>query len=263
MDTILVIEPDAAQYRQIEAVLEREGLWPQQAVTARDALHRVTGGGHALVIVAHDIADVDGATIVAAMRATGVSVPILATDSAGSIERCLRMLKAGADDYQPSSIDFEELGARALALLRRQSRAPLPVDPAASAHLHAAGIVLDRIRRVVFVDSTLVMLRPTEFRLLEFLMQNQDRVVTRRMILEAVWQHHFDPGTNLIEVHVKQLRSKLHDRDGKRFIRTVRRAGYYFSGDGDGEAAGRAAPSHDAAPRARADTGRMADSLPA
>lgn len=262
MSQILVIEPDDAQYRQIEAVLEREGLWPQQAVTARDALHRVTGGGHALVIVAHDIADVDGPTIVAAMRATGVNVPILATDASGSTERCLRMLKAGADDYQPLPIDFEELGARALALLRRQSRAPAPADPAASAQLHAAGIVLDRIRRIVFVDSTLVMLRPTEFRLLEFLMQNQDRVVTRRMILEAVWQHHFDPGTNLIEVHVKQLRAKLHDPNGKRFIRTVRRAGYYFSGDSDGAGADRE-PNRGAAPRARVDAGRMTGRLPA
>lgn len=263
MSHVLVIEPDDAQYRRIEAVLAQEGLWPQQAVTARDALHRVTGGGHALVIVAHDIADVDGPTIVAAMRATGVSVPILATDAAGSIERCLRMLKAGADDYQPSPIDFEELGARALALLRRQSRAPLPADPAASAQLRAAGIVLDRIRRIVFVDSTLVMLRPTEFRLLEFLMQNQDRVVTRRMILEAVWQHYFDPGTNLIEVHVKQLRGKLHDPDGKRFIRTVRCAGYYFSGDGDVEGAGHAEPNGGATPRARHCAARMAGSLPA
>ncbi|ALK30216.1 response regulator transcription factor [Burkholderia plantarii] len=243
MTRILTIEPDAPLARRIAASLAREALTVEHAATAREALHHVTGGDYALVTVTHDIADIDGPTLVAAMRATGVALPILALDPDGSIERCVRMLKAGADDYQPFPLDFDELGARVHALLRRRDRPPAASTPEAAAQLRAPGIMLDRIRRIACVDATLVMLRPTEFRLLEFLMLNPDRVVTRRMILEAVWQHHFDPGTNLIEVHVKQLRKKIHDPAGRRFIRTVRRAGYYFSGEAAPD------PREDEAPR--------------
>lgn len=231
MSRILVIEADRQALRDIAQSLQRQGLSADDTASARDALYRVTSGAYALVIVAYDLPEIDGPALVAAMRATGLSVPMLAIDAQGSIERCVRMLKAGADDYQPFPLDLEELGARVLALLRRQARPPAPANDAAAARLQAGGIVLDRIRRIALVDATLVELRPTEFRLLEFLMLNADRVMTRRMILEAVWQHHFDPGTNLIEVHVKQLRAKLRDPNGRRFIHTVRRAGYYFSGD--------------------------------
>ncbi|NIE82510.1 MULTISPECIES: response regulator transcription factor [unclassified Burkholderia] len=141
----------------------------------------------------------------------------------------MRRSRSGEDDYLSSPFVDEELAARVMALYRRQSRArPSPLaEP--MLQLHAPGITLDRIRRVALIGSTLVMLRPTEFRLLEFMMLNPQRTVTRRMNLEAVWQRNFDPGTNVVEVHIKQLRSKLYDRDGSRFIRTVRgSSGYYF-----------------------------------
>jgi two-component system OmpR family response regulator len=231
MTRIFTVVPDDRVSRQIATSLQLEGFLVDSAITARDALYSVTGGGYELVIVEYSIADIDGPTLVSAMRATGVSVPILGVDADGNVERCVRMLKSGADDYQSSPLDFEELGARVQGLLRRRTRAQPSGIAGAVAQLQAASITLDRIRRTVIVDSKPVMLRPTEFRLLEFLMLNQNCVMTRRIILETVWQRKFNSVTNVIEVHIKELRKKIEDPAGTRFIRTVRGAGYCFSGD--------------------------------
>ncbi len=133
MSRILVIETDRQALRGIAQSLQQQGLSADDTASARDALYRVTSGAYALVIVAYDLPEIDGPALVAAMRATGLSVPMLAIDAQGSIERCVRMLKAGADDYQPFPLDLEELGARVLALLRRQARPPAPADDAAAA----------------------------------------------------------------------------------------------------------------------------------
>ncbi|KGC10566.1 hypothetical protein DM48_6829 [Burkholderia gladioli] len=227
---ILLVEHDDTIARRITASLQREGWRVEHARVSHDALHRTIGGGYRLIIVAFDMPGINGMTLITAWRAIGMSAPILALDAASDTDRCVRMLRSGADDYLSFPFVDEELAARVMALHRRQSRAR-PSSPAEPMpQLHAPGITLDRIRRVALIDSTLVMLRPTEFRLLEFMMLNPQRTVTRRMILEAVWQRNFDPGTNVVEVHIKQLRNKLYDRDGSRFIRTVRGAGYYFMG---------------------------------
>lgn len=234
MTRIFTAVRDARISRQIAASLQLEGFLVDSAITARDALYCVTGGGYALLIVEYGIADIDGPTLVSMMRATGVSIPILGVDAAGNVERCVRMLKSGADDYQSSPLsplDFEELGARVLGLLRRRARVQPSGIAGSATKLQAASITLDRIGRTVMIDSKLVILRPTEYRLLEFMMLNQNCVMTRRVILEAIWKRNFDSDTNVIAVHIKELRKKIEDPDGRRFIRTVRGAGYYFSGD--------------------------------
>ncbi len=252
-DRILLAGGDAPIARQVAAALRADGLTLDHAATMRDALMQLTDGAHGLVIVVHEAsrvpaprepdgaAGMDGAALAAAMRAMGASLPVLALDAGGDTGRCIRLLQAGADDYLAGPFDGGVVGARVRALLRRHERGSFGAEASGvQARIQAGGLVLDRIRRVVLVDAERVTLRPTEFRLLEYLMMNPDRVATRRMILEAVWQHHFDPGTNLIEVHVKQLRAKLGDRRGTRFIRTVRSAGYVFCGEAAPAAKGEA-----------------------
>lgn len=226
---VLGVGQNKALFDRFATAPGNEGLLVEIADTARNALFRVMGGGCDLVIVKDGWPELDGAKFVATMRTAGVSVPVLVIDGVGGVERCVRALRSGADDYLIQPVDLEELSARVLALLRRRTRRQ-PGDRAeAATTLHASGIVLDRITRVVTVDSTDVTLRPTEFRLLEYLMVNQDRIVTRRMMLETVWRRSFDPCTNVIDVHIKQLRRKLNDPDGVRYIKTIRGAGYQFT----------------------------------
>ncbi|QBQ99831.1 response regulator transcription factor [Paraburkholderia pallida] len=231
---VLGVGQNKALFDRFAAAPGNEGLLVEVADTARNALFRVMDGGCDLVIVKDGWPELDGAKFVATMRTAGLAVPVLVIDTVGSVERCVHALRCGADDYLTQPVDLEELSARVLALLRRRM-CRIRVQPfdrtAPSTTLHGSGIVLDRITRVVTVDSTAVTLRPTEFRLLEYLMVNQDRIVTRRMLLEKVWRRSFDPCTNVIDVHIKQLRLKLNDPDGVRYIKTIRGAGYKFTSE--------------------------------
>ncbi|HKT95683.1 MAG TPA: response regulator transcription factor [Paraburkholderia sp.] len=228
---VLGVGPNDVFFERFAAAPGNEGLLVDVADTARNALFRVMGGGYDLVIVEDGLPQRDSAKFVATMRTAGVAVPVLVIDGAGGVDRCVRTLRSGADDYLTQPVDLEELSARVLALLRRRTRMQPCNSAAPVTTLHAPGMVLDRITRIVTVDSLAIALRPTEFRLLEYLMTNQGRIVTRRILLETVWRRSFDPCTNVIDVHIKQLRKKLNDPDGARYIKTIRGAGYRFEGD--------------------------------
>lgn len=233
---VLGVGPGDGLFDRLATAPGNEALRVDVADTARNALFRVMGGGYDLVIVKSGLPELESAKFVATLRTVGVVVPVLVIDAVGGVERCVHALRSGADDYLTQPIHLEELSARVLALLRRRTRTQPRDSGAQAATLHAPGVVLDRISRVVTIDSVDVTLRPTEFRLLEYLMANQGRIVTRRILLESVWQRRFDPCTNVIDVHIKQLRKKLNDPDGERYIRTVRGAGYRFESVFDGDA---------------------------
>jgi two-component system OmpR family response regulator len=166
---------------------------------------------------------VDGLTIVRTLRASNIPTPVLILSALGEVDDRVDGLKAGGDDYLVKPFSFAELQARIEALLRRHRVAS---DGAATTTLVVGDLKMDLLKRQVTRNGQLVELQPREFQLLEHLMRHAGQVVTRTMLLEAVWGYHFDPQTNVIDVHMSRLRSKI-DRDfAQPLLHTVRGAGY-------------------------------------
>ena len=162
----------------------------------------------------------DGIGVVRALREAGVKAPVLFLTALGGVGDRVRGLEAGGDDYLVKPFAFAELVARVNALARRPPLSDTPVV------LRVADLEMNLLKRTVTRAGKAVELQPREFQLLEFLMRNADRVVTRTMLLEAVWDFHFDPKTNIVETHISRLRSKLSQHGGPELIHTVRGAGY-------------------------------------
>jgi two-component system OmpR family response regulator len=169
--------------------------------------------------------ELDGLAVVRRIRAAEIEVPILILTALGRIEDRVDGLEAGADDYLVKPFAFSELAARINALSRRK-----PMQAVVTQFEHG-GMSLDLLKRQVIRDGKIVLLQPKEFRLLEELMRNGGRVVTRTMLLERVWNYHFDPQTNIVETHISRLRSKLNEGGMADLIETVRGVGYRMAGD--------------------------------
>jgi two-component system OmpR family response regulator len=218
---VLVIEDDAETAAYVARGLREHGHVVDLAATGQDGLFLATSGGHDVLVVDRMLPGLDGLGLVRAMRETGVKVPVLFLTAVGGVGDRVRGLEAGGDDYLAKPFAFAELHARLQALARRP---PLAGEPTA---FRVADLELDLLRRTVTRGGERVELQPREFRLLEFLMRHADRVVTRTMLLEGVWDFHFDPKTNIVETHVSRLRGKL-SRGGRdpELIHTVRGSGY-------------------------------------
>ena len=168
----------------------------------------------------------DGISVIRRMRAADIHTPVLVLTALGRINDRVEGLEAGADDYLVKPFAFSELAARVAALGRRR-----PLQPQTT-RLEHRGIVVDLLRREVRRDGATVVLQPREFRLLEELMSDASKVVTRTMLLERVWNYHFDPRTNIVETHISHLRSKLNEGGKPDAIETVRGVGYRMSDQG-------------------------------
>jgi two-component system OmpR family response regulator len=168
---------------------------------------------------------VDGLAIIEALRKTGNTMPILILSALGEVDERIRGLKAGGDDYLTKPFAFGELLARLDALLRRSQARP------AETALVAGSLHMDLLSHKVTCANKPVVLQPREFKLLEYLMRHADQVVTRTMLLENVWDYHFDPQTNVVDVHVSKLRQKIDADGGRQRLRTVRNAGYMLTSD--------------------------------
>jgi two-component system OmpR family response regulator len=164
----------------------------------------------------------DGLTIVTAMRGTGVTTPVLMLSALGDVDERVRGLRAGGDDYLTKPFDPEEMAARLEALLRRSHAPTTQLETV----LSVGPIELDLISRKVRRDGEEIPLLPTEYRVLENMMRHAGRTVTRMMLFESVWGYHFDPGTNLIDVHMGRLRKKIDPPGARAMIQTVRGSGY-------------------------------------
>ncbi|OBS10202.1 DNA-binding response regulator [Acidihalobacter prosperus] len=174
-----------------------------------------------MLVVDRMLPGLDGLSLISALRAAGRATPVLILSALGEVDDRVTGLKAGGDDYLAKPYAFSELLAR-LEALQRRGRADQAVDD----HLEVADLVLDRARHRVTRAGQAIHLQPREFRLLEYLMRHAGHVVTRTMLLEHVWDYHFDPQTNVIDVHVSRLRAKM-DRDfSQPLLHTVRGAGY-------------------------------------
>jgi two-component system, OmpR family, response regulator len=217
---VLLIEDDEATSAYIARGLREQGHVIDLAHTGRDGLFLATEGGHDVLIVDRMLPGLNGIGLVQTLRETGVKAPVLFLTALGGVGGRVRGLEAGGDDYLVKPFAFAELLARINALARRP---PLNDTPTV---LRAGDLEMDLLKRTVLRGGKPVELQAREFQLLQFLMRNADRIVTRTMLLEAIWDFHFDPKTNIVETHMSRLRSKLSQYGGAELIHTVRGAGY-------------------------------------
>ena len=224
---LLVVEDDKDTADFICNGLLQSGHLVDTASDGRDGLYMATTGNFDLVILDRMLPVVDGLTIVRTLRASGNKVPILILSALGEIDHRVDGLKAGADDYLVKPFAFSEMEARVDALCRRTS----PDGP--ETLLCLGDLEMNLITRGASRAGSSIDLQPREFRLLEYLMRHADQVITRTMLLEHVWDYHFDPQTNVIDVHVSRLRGKIDKGFAYPLLHTVRGAGYRLSKEQD------------------------------
>jgi two-component system OmpR family response regulator len=217
---ILLIEDDREAAGYVAQGLAQEGHNLSVSHDGRDGLFRATGENWDLLIVDRMLPGLDGLALVRTLRAGEVKTPVLFLTTLGGVGDRVGGLNAGGDDYLVKPFAFAELVARVNALGRR------PHNIVAETVLRIADLEMDLLARTVRRAGAQVQLQPREFRLLEYLMRHAGEVVTRTMLLESVWDFHFDPRTNIVETHMSRLRSKIHRDDGPELIHTVRGAGY-------------------------------------
>ena len=219
---ILVVEDDATTSDYIAKGLEENGYVVDRASNGRDGLFHATDGEYAAVVLDRMLPGMDGLSVLAAMRAANVDTPVIILSALGSTDERVKGLKAGSDDYLVKPFAFSELLARLDALLRRGSAARQPVVTS----LTCADLTMDLLTHRVERSGRRIELQPREFRLLECLLRHQGSVVTRTMMLEEVWDYHFDPGTNVIDVHISRLRKKIDEDGATPLVQTIRGVGY-------------------------------------
>jgi two-component system OmpR family response regulator len=220
MPRILAIEDDPTTGREIVAELEQHGFAVEWVDDGRRGLARAVSGDFDAVILDRMLPGPDGLAIVTAMRGADVDIPVLMVSALSDVDERIRGLRAGGDDYMTKPFASEELTARLEVLLRRRGAGHRDMS------LTVADLELDLISRTANRAGAEIRLMPTEYKLLEYMMRNSGQILTRTMIFEAIWGYHFDPGTNLIDVHLGRLRRKI-DRPGlSPLIHTVRGSGY-------------------------------------
>ncbi|MFL9893760.1 response regulator transcription factor [Paraburkholderia sp. RL17-383-BIF-A] len=223
MPRILTIEDDELIAHDIVRTLSASGFSVDVARTGREGMAKAMAGDYDVVTLDRMLPDLDGLTIVATMRGVGMETPVLVMSAMSDVDQRIQGLRAGGDDYLTKPFSPEEMFARVEVLLRRRPR-----HAKAETMLRNGALELDLVRRKVTHRQRELDLQPTEFRVLEFMMRHTGQVLTRTMIFEAVWGCRFDPGTNLIDVHVGRLRKKVEMPGERPLIRTIRGSGYLF-----------------------------------
>ena len=217
---ILAIEDDAIVANYLKKRLGEDGHRVDHAADGQNGLLLASANNYEVMIVDQMLPGVDGLTVIQTVRSNGDQTPVLILSALGEVDDKVRGLKAGGDDYLVKPFAYSELMARVESLVRRVS------SQEERTSLEVAGLRLKLLSREVSRDGQKIDLKPREFLLLEYLMRHAGQILTRTMLLEAVWDYQFDPQTNVIDVHISRLRQKI-DRDfSQRLIHTVRGAGY-------------------------------------
>jgi len=224
---LLLIEDDADVAAYIQKGLAEAGHTIDLAHDGKNGLGLATTEDYDAMIIDRMLPAVDGLTIVKSVRAANIPTPILILSALGEVDDRVEGLKAGADDYLTKPFAFSELDAR-LEVLQRRASAGLNMDT----RLKVGDLELDQLSRTATRAGHAIELQPREYRLLEYLMRHAGQVVTRTMLLEHVWDYHFDPQTNVIDVHISRLRSKIDKGFDKTLLHTVRGAGYMINENG-------------------------------
>ncbi len=217
---ILLIEDDSEAALYLIQALDEAGHVVHHASDGETGYAMASGMEYDVLIVDRMLPRRDGLSIVESLRAEDNQTPVLILSALGEVEDRVTGLRSGGDDYLTKPYAFTELLARIEVLARRS-------NPAEAATSHKVGdLTLDRLSREVTRNGEKILLQPREFRLLEYLMKHSGQVVTRTMLLENVWDYHFDPQTNVIDVHMSRLRAKIDRGHKTQLLQTVRGAGY-------------------------------------
>ncbi|MPY70004.1 MAG: response regulator [Alphaproteobacteria bacterium] len=217
---VLIVEDDADVVRYMVKGLRESGMVADHAVDGEDGLRMATTGSYDVIVVDRMLPGLDGLELVRRLRAGGMATPVLFLSALGKVDDRVAGLRAGGDDYLVKPFAFSELLARIEALGRR--RGALDTQ----SKLVVNGLEMDLLSREVTRAGTRIDLQPREFTMLEYLMRHAGQVVTRTMLLEHVWEYHFDPQTNVIDVHISRLRAKIDRGFDAPLLHTVRGAGY-------------------------------------
>jgi len=218
---VLIIEDDREAAAYLVKALREAGHVADHAADGEQGQHMAESAPYDVLVVDRMLPRRDGLAVIEALRSAGDTTPVLILSALGQVDDRVKGLRAGGDDYLPKPYAFSELLARVEALARR-SRS----GGEAETVYRVGDLELDRLRHEVRRRGVEIPLQPREFRLLEYLMKHAGQVVTRTMLLENVWDYHFDPQTNVIDVHVSRLRSKVDKGFDAPLLHTVRGAGY-------------------------------------
>jgi two-component system OmpR family response regulator len=220
---ILVVEDDVDTADYVTKGLRETGFTVEHVLDGRDGLYLGSSSSFDAIVMDRMLPGMDGLSVIKALRAGGVETPILILSALGQLDEKVLGLRAGGDDYLTKPFGFSELHARIENLLRRRS------GKAVETVLRCGDLVMDLLPRKVTRNGKLLDLLPREFKLLEYFLRNKDRVVTRTMLLEQVWDYRFDPHTSIIDTHISRLRKKLDEGFDQPLLHTLRGVGYRLS----------------------------------
>ncbi|ADN77922.1 two component transcriptional regulator, winged helix family [Ferrimonas balearica DSM 9799] len=217
---ILIIEDDATNRQYLSKGFSEQGYVVDCAEDGQQGLMLATSESYRLIVLDRMLPKLEGLALLAALRATGNTTPVVILSALGDVDERIKGLRAGGDDYMVKPFSFAELLIRAQRLMERPSNDSRP------SQLSLANLHLDLLAHKARVDDHTMTLQPKEFQLLRFLLEHQGQLLTRTLLFESVWDYHFDPGTNVIDVHIARLRKKLQEAGARVHIETVRGAGY-------------------------------------
>jgi len=223
---ILVVEDDPETAGQLVESLRTSGYQVDLATSGGEALSRGAAGDYAVITIDRMLPDIDGIAVMRQLREEGVAAPVLIVSALGEVDDRVRGLRAGGDDYLVKPFSFVELLARVEALGRRSD------TTVKETILRVGDLALDLVSRTASRRGKDIVLFPREFQLLEYLVRNEGRVVSRAMLLQHVWDLHFDPSTNIIDVYVGRVRRKVDGQQAYPLIHTVRGVGYSLRAPG-------------------------------
>jgi two-component system OmpR family response regulator len=221
---VLLVEDNERVTQFVVKGLQEAGHTADHAANGRDGMFLAASEPYDVIVIDRMLpGDIDGLAIIEALRKSGNQTPILILSALNAVDERIKGLRSGGDDYLTKPFAFGELLARVDALGRRA------IDRGADRSLQVGDLRMDLLSRRVTRGTRAITLQPREFKLLEYLMRHADQVVTRTMLLEAVWDYNFDPQTNVVDVHISKLRQKIEVDAERPLVRTVRNAGYMMS----------------------------------
>lgn len=217
---LLIVEDDRESADYLAKAFREVGHIAELAGDGEDGLSLAETGDYDVLVIDRMLPKRDGLSLIGTLREKGIHTPVLILSALGQVDDRVKGLRAGGDDYLPKPYSFAELLARVEVLSRRHG------GPSEETVYRVGDLELDRLSHGVTRGKTEITLQPREFRLLEYLMKHAGQVVTRTMLLENVWDYHFDPQTNVIDVHISRLRSKIDKGHERPLLHTIRGAGY-------------------------------------
>lgn len=220
---ILVIEDDATTLTYLVEGFTSQKMAVDTATDGQEGLHLAKHNRYDLIVLDRMLPKLDGLTLLGALRTSGNSTPVLILSALSHVDERVKGLRAGGDDYMTKPFAFAELLVRVEKLTQRNQASSAPAE------LVVGQLRMELMTRQVTLGEHELLLQPKEFQLLKYLMENPNKVISRTLLFEAVWDYHFDPRTNVIDVHIAKLRRKFEEIGYPELIETVRGAGYRLS----------------------------------